>query len=326
MINEFQTLKCIPADLLEVKRRKEHVKNLIIEYPRYQKYKERIQEHHYYSKGSTNPDGLFLSGETGVGKTTLLEEYTSLYPREVVDLCTKIPVLYLKVPVGATPKSVASKILWALKDPNYEKGTENSQTARLLYYLKKCEVSLVIIDELQHLIDRETKHVLNRASDWIKAFIDDAKIPVILCGMPESEKIFKHNEQLGRRFCEREEIKPFLYLTKEDQIEFRAFLNNIDKQLPFYKKSSLADTTIAEKIFYISNGIPYYIKKLITEATVFAAKSGNDFIDENHFYEAFNRVSISQRPYMENPFCNRQFNIIRAYDFERNKLNKITNM
>ncbi|MCM3443547.1 TniB family NTP-binding protein (plasmid) [Metabacillus halosaccharovorans] len=316
----FKRLNGFPASLEEVRNRREHVKSIIVEHPRYREIYEKIQEMHFFSKGSVKADSLFLSGRTGVGKTTLLEEYKEQYKRFINDEgYTIVPVLYNKVPVGATPKSVAASLLRSLGDPAYDKGTENSQTARLLHFIKMCQVELIIIDEFQHLIDRDTKHVLNKASDWVKSFCDDAGVPIILCGMPESEKIFAHNDQLDRRFTEKVKMVGFDYMRKEDQIDFRIFLKSIDEQLPFIHKSDLANKNLADKIYYVSRGIPHYVNKLLVEATTLAAKNGNDFIDENHLYEAFKRINISNRPYIINPFGDERFNIIEAFDVEDRK-------
>ncbi len=317
MEQKFKSLKGKAPDLKEIKRRKEHVKTIIIQYPRYKALIDKIEEHHQLSLGSVQPDGLFLYGETGLGKSTILKEYESKYPRHVVDGCTKIPVLYLIVPVGATPKSVASKILYKMGDPNFDRGTENNMTARILSFVEKCEVEMIIIDEFQHLIDSESKNVLNKASNWVKNLTNDIKIPILVCGMPESERVFAYNEQLDRRFCEKQNLQPFSYQSKEDQIEFRAFLNGIDKQLPFPEQSYIADPILAQKMFYATNGNPFYIKKILEEATVSALKNGCDSIEEDDLYIAFKSITLSSRPFVINPFNNENFNLLDFYEQEK---------
>lgn len=312
----FDKLNGFPASKAEVKRRREHVKGVVVSHPRYSKVMEKIEELHFYSNGSIEPDSLFLSGETGIGKSTALKEYRDRFSRYINEGYTIVPVLYNKIPVGATPKSVASSLLMSLGDPAYDKGTETSQTARLLHFIDKCKVELIIIDEFQHLIDRETKNVLKKASEWVKSFCDDAGVPIILCGMTESEKIFAVNDQLDRRFPEKVSMFSFKYSSREEQIEFRAFLKNIDEQLPFYNKSYLADKKKADKMFYATNGVPFYVNKILREATTLAAKSGHDSIDENHLYEAFNMIKITNRPFVTNPFADDKFNIMDAFDQE----------
>lgn len=317
MEQEFKSLNGKVADLKEIKRRKEHVKSIIIPYPRYDALLEKIEEHHQLSLNSVQPDGLFLYGETGLGKSTILKEYESKYPRQDIDGNTKIPVLYLTVPVGATPKSVASKILLKMGDPNYDRGTENNMTARILAFVEKCEVEMIIIDEFQHLIDSESKNVLNKASNWVKNLTNDIKIPILVCGMPESKNVFAFNEQLDRRFCQKQSLQPFLFQSREDKLEFRAFLNGIDKQLPFPEQSYIADPILAQKMFYATNGNPFYIKKILEQATVFALKNGCDSITEFDLYAAFKTITLSSRPFVINPFDNESFNLLDFYEQEK---------
>ncbi|WP_458411889.1 TniB family NTP-binding protein [Schinkia sp. CFF1] len=312
----FIRLNGFPASQEDVKNRREHVKKIVISHPKYSNTLTQIEEIHFYSKGSVKPDSLFLSGEAGVGKSTVLEEYSDRFPRQIIDNNTVIPILYTSVPVGATPKSVASQLLYSLGDPAYEKGTEISMTSRLLHFINRCKVEMLIIDEFQHLLDRDTKHVLNKASDWVKSFCDNAGVPIILCGYPESKKIFKFNHQLDRRFLSKISLERFRYYTKDEQIEFRAFLKNIDDRLPFVERSKLSAKQLAEKVFYATNGIPSHVNKLLYEATGLAAKSGSDLIDENHLYEAFNRIDISARPYVSNPFMIKNFNLVEAFELE----------
>lgn len=314
---KFKPLKGKVPDLKEIKRRKEHVKSIIINYPRYQTMLNKIEEHHQLSFESVQPDGLFLFGETGLGKTTILRDYESNFPRKVIKGCTQIPILYIKVPVGATPKSVASTILLEMGDPNFDRGTETTMTARILSFVEKCKVEMIIIDEFQHLIDSENDKVLNRASDWVKSLTEDVdKIPILVCGMPKSIKVFEINEQLDRRFCEKHSLEPFSYQSREDQIEFRAFINGIDRQLPFPEPSNLADPILSQKIFYATKGNPFYIKKLLEGATVSALKNGCDSITEDDLFIAFKSISLSTRPFVINPFNQENFNLIDAFENE----------
>jgi hypothetical protein len=159
--------------------------------------------------------------------------------------------------------------------------------------------------------------VLNKASEWVKSFCDEAGVPIILCGFPESKKIFKYNSQLDRRFLMKLTMEGFYYYTREEQIEFRTFLKSIDERLPFVDKSSLASKQLADKLYYATNGLPSHLNKILYEATGLAAKSGHDSIDENHLYDAFNKLEVSTRPFVSNPFTVKDFNIVEAFEIEK---------
>ncbi|WP_068792299.1 TniB family NTP-binding protein [Brevibacillus laterosporus] len=312
-MEKFEKLNGKPIEKNDYYGRIEHVKNIVIKHPKFKSLLEIIAECHEGSIGSSLPENLFLYGYTGTGKSTLLrDEYLSKYPRQVLPDITSVPVVYLRVPVGATVKSVASAILNSLGDPLFDKGTETQLTARIHYFFEKCDVQFVIIDEFQHLIDKDTQKVLRKASDWLKVFAEESNTGVLLCGLPESEKIFMSNEQLDSRFERKETLEPFYYETYEQQKEFRSFLNTFDKQLPFPEQSYIAEARIAEKIFYISNGVPRYIKNLLKEATKVALKDSQDKIIELHLGQAFEKNIRSTRPFLINPFNVKTFNLEEA--------------
>jgi len=321
----FERLNGHIPDLKEIKQRRKHVEDIVVNYNEFSETLKEIEELHLLSTSSEESKGLFLKGRTGVGKSTLLKGYTKRYPSFRKDGVKKVPILYTKVPVGATPKSLASKILLSLGDPIYDQGSENAQTNRLLKFIgdEMCGVEMIIIDEFQHLIDRDTDKVLKKASDWIKTFSEDAAIPILICGMPESEKIFERNEQLDSRFCLREEMKSLEYETEEEIFLFRSFMHNLDKAMPFPNRSNFSDRLLSDKFYYATKGNQRYIKKILVEATVIALKAGKDSIDEIDLYLAYNRIKISSRKLVINPFMEDKFDLLIEQGKEKKGLKEL---
>ncbi len=52
---------------------------------------------------------------------------------------------------------------------------------------------MLILDEFQHFIDRDSAKVLKTVSDWLKTLILDTNLPIILIGLPEAEQILQLN-------------------------------------------------------------------------------------------------------------------------------------
>jgi Cdc6-like AAA superfamily ATPase len=152
---------------------------------------------------------LLITGESGVGKTTLCKKYVERYPRIDLTEKTKVPVLLARIPFPATPKNLVTVLLAELGDPLSDKGTTFSKTKRLFKLLKECEVELIILDEFQHFIDRDSDKVLNTISDWLKQLINESKLPIVLVGLSESIKILEANSQLRRRFAMSDELTNF---------------------------------------------------------------------------------------------------------------------
>jgi len=173
---------------------------IYISYPRLNKLIQRLSHCHQYSKYSCEPECLFIKGPTGCGKTTLYKQYEVQFPRQETLQGTEVTVLSASIPVPATVKGLATTLLFNLGDPIAEKGTILSQTLRLEKLIKHCKVELIILDEFQHIIDRDSHKILQTISDWLKNLLNSTNVPMVLIGMPGSDIILDANAQLKRRF------------------------------------------------------------------------------------------------------------------------------
>ncbi|NOU63224.1 AAA family ATPase [Paenibacillus sp. LMG 31461] len=303
-----------PEEFDQVKKIKQSldaVKNIVVYHGKFNNAINEVRRCHLVSIGSKKPELLFLHGDYGTGKSTVLGKYVEKYPRYDEGNKTIVPVLIVEIPANAKPKDVASKFLFELGDPFYSKGTEKVQTCRAISMAIKCRVQMVIFDELQHALETETQKVLRQTADWIKSFVNEVKVPVILCGMTDSEKIFKANPQLASRFKRKVELTPF----KPDK-QFQSFLQKIDESLPFQRLANLSDIKMAMKLFYVCKGTPRILLKLLEEAVGIAAQLNQSRLSEFDLFEAFNRLDFSDRPKIINPFLNEEFDLLKALDAE----------
>lgn len=282
------------------------VNNIYVAYPRFRKILSAIDDCQRFSDLKDEPECLFLKGETGTGKTTILKSYALSYPRYETETGTFVPILSVTIPSPATVKSVVTKLLWSLGDPAYEKGTIGNQTIRLIGLMKDCGVKLVFLDEFQHFIDRDSAKVLKTVSDWLKNLILDTKIPVVLIGLPEAEAVFQFNSQLSRRFANRHNLCPFSWKVDSGQ-EFRTFLHLVESQLPLGEKSNLACEDIAMRFYYASDGIVAYVMKLIRYGTNLTLYAEKEKLDLNVLAAAFDKHVSSDKPHKKNPFVTDNF-------------------
>lgn len=119
------------------------------------------------STASAVPNNILLLGDAGAGKTTVCSAITEKYPKHVVIedgySQTIIPTFYCSVTETATVKGLASAMLKAVGDANYDKGNAFNMTTRLHTLLSHSGTNLIILDEIQHLINsRDTKSAKKR--------------------------------------------------------------------------------------------------------------------------------------------------------------------
>jgi hypothetical protein len=216
-----------------------------------------------------------------------------------------VPVLYLRIDVPATPKNLVSALLAALGDPAAENGNIGGQTRRLRKFLKDLKTRLIILDEFQHFIDRDSLKVLKTISDWLKLLIDNTKVPVVLMGMPYSHIILdtRGNEQLKRRFSLRRSIEPFGWGgPSEKQKDFRNFFKLVDSELPFDKRANLAGKSMAFRFYCATNGVVSYVMDLVRMAALNAIEQSLETLNVDLLADAYDESLALAYPERENPF------------------------
>ena len=208
------------------------------------------------------------------------------------------------VPAPATVKNLATEMLKAIGDPAADRGTISSITLRLRKFLDDCEVELVILDEFQHFDDRHSKALLKVVSDWLKNLLNQTKVPIVLVGMPGCESVLdaNGNEQLKRRFSNREQIEPFSWKGSSECQEFRQLLRKIEDELPLLEDSNLADLATAFLIYQATDGVIDYVMKLLRRASRMAIERRLERIDHPILADAYEQVLAKEFKQRPNPF------------------------
>jgi hypothetical protein len=305
---------------MSMEDRIELVEKLFIMHPSFERCLNKIEECRNDSKMSAEPFCMPITGEPGVGKTTLCKEYEKLHPRIELDEKTLIPVLLARIPIPATPKNLVSILLTGLGDPIADKGTTYNQTKRLIKFLKECEVELIILDEFQHFIDQDSDKILYTISDWLKQLINETEIPIILVGLAQSVNVLKANSQLKRRFSTQDGLANFKWLEKSDNKkpeaesangnekqaakddDYRLFLKAVDEMLPLAEDSHLAGQLIACRVWKATQGNVARTMKLIRYATRLALKNGEEKVTLAHLEQAYEKLFAGDSDH--NPFAN----------------------
>jgi len=236
------------------------------------------------------PSCMLVTGETGVGKTTFIEQYMKNNPRSNLitedDDRTVVPVLYCELPKAKHPKPVAAELLTQLGDPLKGVGDANALLNHLADLLAKTKVELIIIDEFQHAIETTNKEVLKEIGEFFKRLINKAKVPIAFFGMPWCSPIFEVNSQLKRRVRKSKfKIENFSLDTFD---EFQMFLEVIQDELPIdFDGSMWEDLELAFKLFAASSGnLSDLMEGIIMPAAIDAVRDNAELLTIDHLADA----------------------------------------
>ena len=217
--------------------------------------------------------------------------------------CDYRPVIVVQTPASPTIKSMAKTVLKGLGDPNYSKGTEIEMTERIIILLEKQKVRMLIIDELQNMIDRNSEILNDKVANWLKGLtnIEEYKVSIVIVGL-ERTKIIFNNEQLRGRFREAVPMTAFDWNDNNQRKNLKGFLKAVEKKLKLQEGLSLYTNEMSFRFYCASSGLVRYIMKIITEARRLAEKREDSVIEMGDFARAYSTVVCGNSEIAVNPF------------------------
>ena len=248
---------------------------------------------------------MLLIGDTGVGKIHVINHYkkrilaTQNYSRNTM------PVLISRISRG---KGLDATLLQMLADLELfgssqikKRGYKTDLTKKLVESLIKAQVELLIINEFQELIEFKSVQERQQIANGLKFISEEAKVPIVLVGMPWAAKIAEEPQWASRLVRKR---KLEYFSLKNDSKYFRQYLMGLVKQMPFDKPPKLESKHTTMALFAACRGENRALKHLLMEALKLAL-SCNEYLENKHFiavYEKFDFFNDKDSLKLKNPF------------------------
>lgn len=226
----------------------------VMRHPQYQNVWDRIARCHRSVARRGYPENLRLVGVSGVGKSTLLINYRDAHPSVFHPEYTEVPVVYAEVPAMPTSKQLAINLLKGLGCADTT-GTASQLWDRFAALCRRCCVGLIILDEIQHFVDRGKLSTYSSIADLLKQHLSDLKLPVVMAGAPRCRLLFEANNQLRSRFKASTSFYPFRIGTVADFQRFRTVVSTVVQDFDETARRFLVSDNMVERIFYATDGI-----------------------------------------------------------------------
>ncbi len=274
-------------------------------YPRMKAIYDEIARAYEVNSVTPDPECVALLGRFRTGKTTIIDSFWQQHPRVVGEETTHVPILKAVVPAKASMNNMLTCLLASLGDPLAGRGSMGIKIHRLQRFIVDCGVRMVILDEANHFVDRDSERVLHDVSNTMKNLAKTYNVACVLVGLPYTEEVLKVNEQFGSLFGDPQILEPFQWNEKDPKTvtEFRMFLHQVEQQLPLESRSCLAAKEMAWRCFVATHGKVGYVMRLIRRAAEEAVRRDEPGLSRELLHEAFNRTLAGRRRRLENPFA-----------------------
>lgn len=225
---------------------------------------------------------FLVTGLTNAGKSRLFSSYCER--PECQPDGELLPVVRFSAPTPFNLPDFLAEFLIALRTRSFAESQKVGQMKRrVVNMLHERQTRLVMVDEFQHIIDKKGGNSPYWAADLIKTLIlDNAKVPMVMNGLPVTEEIFTRNTQLLSR------RKGIVRLVPDGwnddpvgQEQFKVAISLFERAADFPGKAKVGEAKlaldsdpVAERIHRATGGLRGNLYNLFKQATELGTKRG----------------------------------------------------
>jgi len=195
-------------------------------------------------------DSITIIGETGVGKTSIVSKFKDLYMKSenngdyeehtvahcvLPDAALGLKGLYISI-LKAEPFN------YPVSEDRLRRRTTHQLEDACIDLLKKTNVRILFVDEIQHALGSKVQTTLNS----LKRVLLLSGVPLVPVGTERTKEVLEMDDQLNDRCPVKSYSKLCLWEADDD---FRRFLKGYESFLPFPEPSNLHSVQKAMKIF-----------------------------------------------------------------------------
>ncbi|GHA70410.1 transposition protein TniB [Formosimonas limnophila] len=243
-----------------------------IGYPQAKRIITKLEDLLVYPKSHRMPN-LLIVGDTNNGKTMLVSRFRAMHPARDNPNGGAIiaPTLMVQAPPTPDEGRFYNAILDVLFAPYKPHDRIDKKQFQVINILRRIGLKMLIIDEIHHVLAGS----MNRQKTFlnvIKYLGNELQVPIVGIGTKDAFRALQTDAQLSNRF------EPAVLPRWEFDKEFLSLLTSFERMLPLKNASNLHETSLATRLFSMSEGYIGELSRILTEAAVRAVTSGEERI------------------------------------------------
>ncbi|GAB7219655.1 TniB family NTP-binding protein [Vibrio comitans] len=288
--------------------------NCFIEYPEITEIYSIFDQLRFNQSLGGEPESFLLTGESGSGKTALINNYLSRF--KTGSSWSKQTILSTRIPSRVNEQNILTQFLVDLDSKSggrsVRKRNEIALAEGVVTQLKRKSVELIIVNEIQELVEFSTAIERQTIANTFKYISEEAGVPFVLVGMPYADVIAQES-QWNSRLSWRREINYFKLLQVERDSQnvstqysidarqkehFAKFVAGLASRMGYENKPVLAKNEVLYPLFAMCHGECRRLKHFLKDAMIMSFKENKSTVDKEILASTF----TLKFPYLENPF------------------------
>ena len=240
------------------------IQDTLVAHTAFKQAQQRLDVLFQSAADHSGAEGLAIVGESGTGKTSVLDTFAMNHRATRTKDGMHVPILRATVPSGPNAKNLAGAMLNGLYCSDSYRGTQDDKTHQLKALIKNTGTRMIMIDEFQYFYDRGTERIMHHVDDWLKGLMDDTRVAIVVAGLPSCQYVINQNEQLGRRFHAPLTLPRFSWTNSSERLEFTAILDGFnDRIATVYESPQLHSDSMAFRFYCATGGLIAYVAKIL---------------------------------------------------------------
>jgi len=242
-----------------------------ISYPRAEAALAKLETLMSFPERARMPN-LLLVGESGMGKTMIIEKFTRDHAANFDDTTGRLhmPVVAVQMVSGPDESRFYRRILAAIGAPEPPRATLAVLESLALRLLSELRPGMLVIDEI-HSLQAGTIREQVRFLNMLRFLGNELRVPLVCVGTAQARNALRTDAQLVRRF------EAFALPPWREGEDFTGLITTLARSLPLRRESQIDEKALLRMI-KVTGGITSGIFSIMSQLAITAIESGEERI------------------------------------------------